>query len=231
MAKRTYIEVHHALNTDSAADGVAPAAQGKWIYDNSRGAWVLSYNTLPYVPVEHIETRDAIPWPVQTNTGASVANRTPGTSFLGGMYQLLRPVRFNRLGINFSSVTAPVTVRTLLYQRSNGDVGTSVPLVATCDVSPGASGRQNVTPSGGAPVLLVRGYFWLLIGINSGNTATYSAYNVTSMPVLNMNLVATDAPTNFSTGISAATAPATINPIAFSGQGDNNMPIIRLVTL
>lgn len=220
--KRTYMEVHHALDVNRTAEGVAPAGQGKWLYDNTLRAWVLSYDTLPYVPVETIELTAEIPKPVQNNSRAASGGNAL-EDYKGGLFRLDRPVRFNRIAIDVTSVTDPAEGRLAIYQHPDGASRTSVPLVDFFDFT-AATGRIDVAPDGGQPVVLVRGWFWLYWGQSAG-AGSFSArvWDTQSIELMNTlsSLNAGEAPTQFTSNIAASSAPATADPV-IGGDVDTN---------
>lgn len=211
--KRTFMEVHEGLDVDRTAEGDAPAGRGRWLYDDTLGAWVLSYDGLPYVPVEHIENAQAIPQPSQVTTGARNAATAPA-DFRGGLFWTERPIRFKRLSVQVDAVTAPATGRILIYQEPTGAMSNAVPLLAQFDFTP-VAGRNEIWVDGAEDTTIVRGWFWLLWGQSSGaGSFDLDVYTTNTVSLANdfATLNTGDAPTQFDTAIAASGAPATIDP-------------------
>ncbi len=235
--KRTYMEVHEALDVDSGAEGTAGAGRGKWVYDDTIGAWLLSQNQLPYVPVERIELNQEIPKPVQ-NSAKADQNGNALTDYKIGLFRLSRPVRFNRLQIRITSFTAPADGRLILFQEPTGVLSNSVPQLDFFDFTPSV-GLQTlvVAPNGGASLVLVRGWFWLGWGQRAGaGSFTLRCWDTQSIDLMNTlaSLNAGDAATQFVSNLAASTTPATLNPVVggdVSSNSSSALPLVRMLTV
>lgn len=216
--KRTYMEVHHALDVDRTADGVAPATEGKWLYDNTLGAWVLSYDTLPYVPVERVSVADNVPRPEQPPRGPS--SILAQSVYRGASYFTERPLLFNRIRLRLQGNTNPYTGNISIYQRADGDIGAQVPLVASFSWSD-LSGTLTLSSDAGGDALLVRGVYWCIYGIVAGaGNFTVNSWDMGGLSMFN-NLVPNGAhPTSFETSTAPASpGPATFDPLEGGADG------------
>lgn len=170
---------------------------------------------------EEVASTDYVPRPEAPTDSDDIATEQT-TSLTGASFYLERPVEFNRVSVyvNATPFTAPVSMRVLIYQATDGVVANASLIASMLDSPPAADQVRALTPAEGT-VRLETGVYWLLAGRSSAEgeiaLAAYSANG--SAHLLNQNLIAGQHPTTFSTTIAASAAPqANFDP--FQGGAD-----------
>jgi hypothetical protein len=161
----------------------------------------------------YAETDEYIPQPeAQVTTNST---RVAQTTYDGASFALARRVTFNRLILRLTAVTGTPTLSVLIYQAAQGGSGAgATSRVATCSLSPVATGTFTLTPAEGT-VTLLPGLVFVLIGRSSAaGSATFRTYTVQTDDLLNANVDVNTHPVSFTTTISATTNPATFDPRA-----------------
>jgi hypothetical protein len=180
-------------------------------------------------------------WPVPEDIGDSKALRVMQTTFEGASLVVSRPVQFDRILFwvtNQSAGGGSPTVKILLYQAPDGVSGPTATRVATVTAFPvGGTGAFLATPAEGT-VTIQAGLLYLLFGRDSaGGSVTIRTFSNKAMDLLTANVNLDTHPTVYTTGISTALTPATIDtrqsPTGqLIGQSVNSLAaVIRLLNL
>jgi hypothetical protein len=155
------------------------------------------------------------------------------TTFAGASFLVGKNVSFNRLYAFITAFTAGALLRVLIYQKAGGSGEGLMSLKATmAGVAVGATGVLTMTPAEGT-VTLEAGYCVVLFGKETATNVTLGTYDPHSTyDLLTVNVPATVHPLVMTTVISAATSPATFNPLTQSTPNvAPAIPVLRLAVV
>lgn len=164
---------------------------------------------------------DAVCRPEHYLSSTNNSTLSPGTNFLGASYVTEQALQFDRVSFSITNSVAPYTGRMLLYQKPDGTVSDSVPLVGSLSFSDLAPGLQTVLLDQGV-VSLVRGLYWLLWAKVSG-TLQCATVDVVGIEGFNSNVPVGYHPTIFETTAPVGTTPATFDPLQGGSSGTNGV--------
>lgn len=163
------------------------------------------------------ENSEMIPLPEGRVTGNST--RAAQTNFDGAAYFLRRNMTVDRLIFRVTAQAGAPTGRFLIYQFPGGGSGIASLIASATAVAIGATGNFEIAFAEGT-VTLEKGLIYILWGRDSGaGSFTLRTYTTQSLDLMTANMNAATHPTSFTTVISAATTPATFDPLE-SGDAD-----------
>jgi hypothetical protein len=158
------------------------------------------------------------------------------SDLVGAIFKLERDVTFNRLvfrtGVSWSGT---FTCKLVIYQGTNGLSSSSWAKMfeATVDrTTYGTSTTAEVANDGGGSITLKAGIYALVCGRASGSGSPYiQSWNATSTLFHSTNVPSGTHPSLFTGAGSAATPPATINPLTLTATTSDYMVAHRFKTV
>lgn len=158
-----------------------------------------------------------IPQPEIIADGSSLSSAL--AVYKGGTYWLPRRIKFNRISVPIGGLAALATADGIiaLYQRADGKIANSLPLVTsgtfTATEPPAA---QNPVVSLAVPAIIVPGLLLVMWGRTTGVAWNMTAYNqgAGAIKLLSTEVPTGTHPTAFTTAIATSAVPTSINPLA-----------------
>lgn len=165
----------------------------------------------PPNPGATIETTELYLKPEGATSGATT--RPAQTLYDGLSVQVRKAVQFNRIIIAISTVSTPGDGVVAIYQRAGGVSGVAA-LKASVVWAVTANGLWVLTPAEALPISLDPGVAFVLFGKRPGGTFAFRTSIVQSLQLItNPADIENDVhPTTFTTNISTAAFPATLDP-------------------